>query len=432
MNIFQKLISRKTQKSTTLRDNYGNILSTFGAPNTEYLEINTYQDVKKAYTRNAIIYAIVEKKAQLFSKIEIKELTASGEPIIESIFLEKMKQPNGLIGENEFLLEIGRQLALYRNCIIYVNRALPRIPLTKNDKMEVLDFASCEIIYKNNINRKNINSIYEIIEKIRYTDEIQNTIIEFSPLELIFISFDGIFKKKNEIYLKAAEEAINLINSKYSLLNSLYSRNGGFGIFSNPNGGVNNDFFNNNLSEEEKNELQAELAQYNFNRKGRNFIITSKPLQYQHISYPIRDLEIESNTLRAITDIANVMNFEILSLNSLDGSTFNNKENSDKNLINNAIIPMWDIVETVLQKEKLTNNTILFDYSNIPELQQDNGILLENMKKQDEIWINRWKNGIITYNEMRTQLGLEEVQNGDYYYQEKNNINDDTIPKYTV
>ena len=420
MNFFQKLIGSFAKKTITLRDNKGNILSTFGGSNGEYLEINTYQDVREAYRINPIVYAIVEKKAQLFSKIEIKELNNSGEPVENSIFLEKIKQPNSLLGENEFLVSIGRQLTLYRNCIIYVQRALPRLPLGKNDKLEVLDFADCEFIFKKNINRKNINSIYEIIEKVRYTDEVQNTIIEFSPLELIFISFDNFLNYKNNIYLKAAEGAINVINFKYSLLNSLYSRNGGFGIFSNTSGGgMNGDFINQNLDKEEKQELQNELKQYNFKRGGQNFIITNRNLSYQNITYPIREMMLEESSKAAIIDIANCMNFEILSLNSLDGSTFNNKANSDKNLINNAIIPMWDLVETVFQKEKLTNNIILFDYSEIPELQQDNGVLLENMKKEDEIWINRWQNGIVTYNEMRIAIGLEELPGGDYYYNQE-------------
>ena len=135
---------------------------------------------------------------------------------------------------------------------------------------------------------------------------------------------------------------------------------------------------------------------------------------------------LDENAMRAMTDIANVMNFEVLSLNSLDGSTYSNKENSDKDLINNSIIAMWDLLETALQKENLTPNTILVDYSHIPELQEDKVKEMEKIKINDEIQINRFNNNIITYNELRLALGLEEVPNGNYYKNDKIK-NDDNI-----
>lgn len=404
------------------KNNY-KYISTLGVTNGEYLEIKTAKDVQTAYLTNPIVYSIVEKKASIFSKTIIKEISQKGEEIENSIFLEIIKNPNVLQGENGFLTEIGRQLALYHNCIIFVNRAIPNTFLRADDTLMVLDFSNCEINYKKN-NFKDIKTKYDVIENVSYFDEITGKTIIFLPSELIFISSEKI--NQNDIYLKAAEAAINVINYKYSLLNSLYSRNGGFGIFSNIDSGVSSDFYNKNLTAPEKEELQQELREYSFKRGGKNYIITNRNIQYQPITYPISDLMLDENAMRAMTDIANVMNFEVLSLNSLDGSTYSNKENSDKNLINNSIIAMWDLLETALQKENLTPNTILVDYSHIPELQEDKVKEMEKIKINDEIQINRFNNNIITYNELRLALGLEEVTNGNYYKNDKIK-NDDNI-----
>lgn len=411
MSFFSKIFNIKNY-DTPADKMYFN---TFGSQNGEYIEINTAQDVKMAYMTNPVINAIANKMAGIFSKIEIKEFGAKENELQNTPFLNAIHNPSVFYGENEFLTQIGLQLALYHTCIILINRTIG-MTLRNGDGFIVLDFANCDVKYKKNINIREVRKIADIIDNVKYIDDNNNVAI-FYPAELIFISTNSKQDLNATPYLKACEGAINVINFKYSLLNSLYSRNGGFGIFSNTSAGIDKDFNSGNLEETEKKQLQSELKQYSFKRGGQNFIITNRNLQYQNITFPIADMNLDESSKAAITDIANCMNFEILSLNSLDGSTYSNKENSDKNLIQNSIIPFWDLVETSFQKENLTQNLILFDYSQMPELQTDKQTEYNNTKINDEIQITRYNNGLITFNELRIALGLEAVQNGAYYNQ---------------
>jgi len=404
MGLFQRIFKNNIAISP-----YFQGLSTI---NSKYISIQSKDDILTAYKINPTIRAIVEKKASLFSNIAIKEVNNNDEELIGSPLLSLIENAHPFYSGNQFLYTIGKQLSLFGVCYIFANRSNLGGLVNENDTFLVLPANDVTEIYKD-FDIKEIKNKDDYISHYNFYFKGKNII--FEPYEIIKIG--GIaFENFDFENIQTLESAVNIISSAYNVRNTLQRRNGGFGIMTNEKSSATADMFNTDIETDEINKIQKGLKKYSFNSEDYNLIITNASLKYQAITYPIKDMALNEAVMQARVDICDVMNYPILALNDMAGATFANMEIADKKIYTDSIISLWEITSSEFNRQNLTLNKIVFDYSHIQSLQPDRKTNLETKQINDDIEINRFEKGIITYNEMRVAIGLEEVSGGDYYY----------------
>ena len=174
------------------------------------------------------------------------------------------------------------------------------------------------------------------------------------------------------------------------------------------------------MSEEgDLNEVQAKQLkdkfrqQYQGSDNAGDVIITPKKLSWVNFGLNASDLSLIEQYNGTIKDLCNIYNVPVQLLNNTDSTTYNNMKEAKKALYQNAVIPELNKIRDELNRwlapqygDKIY---IDFDYSSIPELQEEMDKVVGQMS---QAW---W----ITPNEKRAAMSYgmdEENDNLNEYY----------------
>ena len=167
------------------------------------------------------------------------------------------------------------------------------------------------------------------------------------------------------------------------------------------------------------NEVQARQLKDKFRQQyqGANnagdVIITPKKLSWVNFGLNASDLSLIEQYNASIKDLCNIYNVPVQLLNNTDSSTYNNMNEAKKSLYVNSVIPELNKIKDELNRwlvpqygDKLY---IDFDYTNIPELQEEMDKVVNQMT---QAW---W----LTPNEKRAAMSYgadEDTQEMNDYY----------------
>jgi len=167
------------------------------------------------------------------------------------------------------------------------------------------------------------------------------------------------------------------------------------------------------------NEVQAQQLKDKFrqNFQGSNnagdIIITPKKLSWVNFGLNASDVSLIEQYNASIKDLCNIYNVPVVLLNNTESSTYNNVKEAKKALYQNCVIPELNKISDELNRwlapKYGENLCIEFDYSVIPELQEETEKVVDQMAKA---W---W----LTPNEKRAAMSFgaddeNEILN-DYY-----------------
>ena len=174
------------------------------------------------------------------------------------------------------------------------------------------------------------------------------------------------------------------------------------------------------MSEEgDLNEVQAQQLkdkfrqQYQGSNNGGDVIITPKKLSWVNFGLNAADVSLIEQYNASIKDICNIFNVPVQLLNNTEASTYNNMKEAKKALYQNAVIP-----ELVKLRDELNrwlvpmygdNLYLDFDFTSIPELQEENDKVVQQLS---QAW---W----VTPNEKRAVMNYgkdEDTPAMDDYY----------------
>ncbi len=174
------------------------------------------------------------------------------------------------------------------------------------------------------------------------------------------------------------------------------------------------------MSEEgDLNEVQAQQLkdkfrqQYQGSNNGGDVIITPKKLSWVNFGLNASDVSLIEQYNASIKDICNIFNVPVQLLKNTEASTYNNMKEAKKALYQNAVIP-----ELVKLRDELNrwlvpmygdNLYLDFDFTSIPELQEENDKVVQQLSSA---W---W----ITPNEKRAVMNYgkdEDTPAMDDYY----------------
>jgi HK97 family phage portal protein len=139
------------------------------------------------------------------------------------------------------------------------------------------------------------------------------------------------------------------------------------------------------------NEVQAQQLKDKFRKNFQgsdnagDIIITPKKLSWVNFGLNASDVSLIEQYNASIKDLCNIYNVPVSLLNNTESSTFNNVKEAKKALYQNCVIPELNKIADELNRwlapkygEKLC---IEFDYSSIPELQEETEKVVNQMSQ---------------------------------------------------
>ena len=175
------------------------------------------------------------------------------------------------------------------------------------------------------------------------------------------------------------------------------------------------------MSEEgDLNEVQAQQLKDKFRRQHQgsgnagDVIITPKKLSWVNFGLSTSDLSLIQQYNASIKDLCNIYNVPVQLLNNTESSTYNNMKEAKKALYQNCVIPelqkIQDELNRWLSPKYGENICIEYDFSVIPELQEETDKVVDQMTKA---W---W----LTPNEKRAAMSYDHDKDtpamNDYYF----------------
>jgi len=373
MNFFQRI------KLFFTKDQYMPLYWLGETPLSRYLTIKNKNDILTAYYQTPTLRAIIDKLADIFSKVNIDLLNSSGE------YIDDFEFAHPFYSQSEFLSTYYKQIKLFNECFIYINSRLPQ-NIDEQTTFLILPAQNVEVIPRENIDIKQVRTREDIISHYELT--INDRVISFLPFEILHVTTSSLKFNENgylepDYSLISAEQPINVIRSAYEMRIGLNYRKGGTNIL------VNDQISDGRLqmlNSNDINNLQQDLAKYSLNKNDYQTIITNAKLQNINLNYPISELQINEGILQAKIDLSDVLGFSLQTLNILEGTTFANKEQSNKEIYTNLIVPGWKLLENEINKFNIDSKEISFNYSEIEALQEDKKTMIEtNNLMSDEI-----------------------------------------------
>ncbi len=167
------------------------------------------------------------------------------------------------------------------------------------------------------------------------------------------------------------------------------------------------------------NEVQAQQLKDKFrkdhqgSKKAGDIIITPKKLSWVNFGLNASDMSLIEQYNASIKDLCNIYNVPVVLLNNTESSTYNNVKEAKKALYQNCVIPellkIQDELNRWLAPMYGDNICIEYDFSVIPELQEETDKIVDQMSKA---W---W----LTPNEKRAAMSYSHDEDNpildDYY-----------------
>tara|TARA_B100000085_G_C18527969_1_gene506704 strand:- start:164 stop:1699 length:1536 start_codon:yes stop_codon:yes gene_type:complete len=175
------------------------------------------------------------------------------------------------------------------------------------------------------------------------------------------------------------------------------------------------------MSEEgDLNEVQAQQLKDKFRRQHQgsshagDVIITPKKLSWVNFGLSTSDLSLIEQYNASIKDLCNIYNVPVQLLNNTESSTYNNMKEAKKALYQNCVIPELQKIQDELNRwlapKYGEDICIEYDFSVIPELQEETDKIVDQMSKA---W---W----LTPNEKRSAMSYDHDTDtpsmNDYYF----------------
>jgi HK97 family phage portal protein len=387
-NIFAKMFSGKKSTTPLNRGLYETIFFNNGLPVNNI--DNPTNQLKEGYSGNVDVFSLINRIGDVASSVPLKVYDNNGEEVTTHEVLELLDQPNEDMSGPELIkafyiykLSIGNSYLWKPTIEAGMNKGKTKeIWLMPSDYVEIIPGTWQEPIKEYRLRVGN------------YTTTFPKSDVYHGKF------FNPTFNQGSWLYglspIKVASNIILSQNSGYKAMAAAYKNQGPPYIITGKN-------------DEGWTEEQQELVEDRFKKKygdPSNFrkpMLTSVPLDVKMLGLSPADLKIIESTKHGLKVLANVLGgVPVQLMNDNDASTYNNMKEARKALYTNVVIPNNKALEAGLTKwlmQPWPGYTIRFDYSGIPELQED-------IKTKADAIKGLWQ---LTPNEVRVLLGLPTI-----------------------
>lgn len=387
------------------------------------INLNTMPGIRTAYNTCSPVSSIVNRLASSMSVgqwwiVDNKNNDVSKQ---HATLWTLLQNPNPLQTRTELI----KQVDLYRN-LYGITHLYAVVPAGYNSAADATSLWA--------INPERITPVYKkdiiyfaqdaesIIEK--YVITIGNSTIDVNPKHILTIDNSSLDvctddRQKNKSPLASLEYEIKNIIQAYQAIYSLNKDRGAQGILTNKTRDVSGSI---PLSPDEKQQIQDEYQKlYGLRTDQAKVIISDSDLQFQQMTFNVKELMLFEGIKQNIESIADRLNYPFELLANEKGTTFANRAEAIKYLYQDNIIPAANLYQEKLTKFfELENAKIEIDFSHIEYLKQAEKERAEALLKLNHAWQIPYKLNVITREEYRRALDLDESPQGKTYYSPQN------------
>ena len=355
-------------------------------------------NLMKVYQEVPHLRIAIDKKADMFSNMEIKLLDRDGIEIKESPILSLFQRPNVLQPTEKFMSQYSTMLSIYANAFIYKNQGLPT---SLPGALWVLPSGDIRVNTTGKLFKQ--TTIEGIIENY----QLISTNETFRTNEIIQMSTGD-----SEQYFIGASKIYSLSLPISNIIASLKSRNimitekGAIGILSSSSkdsdGGVP-------LGREERNRIeQMYQSDRSLDSRKGHVIVTNSSLDWKPMTIPVRDLMLFEEIEDDFSAILGAYGLARDLFPSVKGATFENQKEALRTTYQNTIQPEADSLMNLLTTSLGLDRQglkLVADYSWLPCMQEDESRIQAIQTSKVTSLHQQFVDGAITIDEYRNELG---------------------------
>lgn len=182
------------------------------------------------------------------------------------------------------------------------------------------------------------------------------------------------------------------------------------------------------MSVEMKKELQDDLSRYGLTLSQLQSVVSKTPIKWVSTSYNVEELGTKNTVRQGIDGICDRFGYPA-ELMSGKNATYENRNSAGKFLYESNVIP-FSLRRMERYQQFFDIEGLWLSYKHLPILQEDIVKAGEARKAKSESLNLDWMAGIISYNEYRKGLELEEIPGKEnYYYADYIKDNPQVLPK---
>lgn len=382
---------------------------------TLYFNLNCEDDYRKAYLQCAPLKAVVNRRASMFANGRYQVTSRDGEKDARGTFsrdlMKLLSSPNVLQTGRQFKAQHDVYVDLFGYCpVLKVApigfpksiKALWNLPPWLFD----IDFTG------DWYNQTDLKAIY----KQFYIN--WGGVKRPLDMDAVFLVLDNAIGTDNDGNLLIPDSRVKGLgdllaieaNSERSL-NTLISKKGAIGILSNAPG--SGQYVPLKIGSE-KESIQRDFARYGLTGQEFQVIITDASLQWQNMSYPVKDMMLFEAMTAAKAGICDSIGMYSYLMNPINGqgTTFNNLSEAKKSQYQDFIIPDDDGRTEQLGQNLVPDDQNVglgVDYSHVEVLQESEQSKAVTRKAQTDAYQSQYDLGLMTRNDILEALGKPRV-----------------------
>ena len=379
----------------------------------------------------AELFFPIDFYADRISKLRFYIGNKSGKEVESNEYNRLLKEINPLYKFSDLIYQYvfsyladGNAIVLRQKPSSYSTARVTANNLSRVDVLRPDEIALNEYL---NINQYEIQRLTDLI---RYIDlNVGNTTKRITDMDLIVIDNYSTYKRKGSTVLSrsplfAANKSIDTLMAVYSARYNVYANNGAAGYLSKKISSSNT--VENIIDPANREKILADINNRNGLTGKRNIWgISSVPLEFVKTLATISELLPLEETLESSVKIAGVFQIPPVLVPRKDQSTYDNQANAEKTVWENGLL---SIAETVCENwSKIlglveTPYRLYADTSTVAALTENESLNEDLKKKKIDNEIILYEKGIIKYNLMLENLGLETIVDGDKYIYEMEKV----------
>ena len=350
--------------------------------------------IKKGYLGSSVVYSIVRKIASGISSLPIEIYDKANNEVIDSgEVYDFVFSPNENQGFNEFWEQLVTFYVLNGECYDYLDA--DSIGFFKGRQL-VLPPQSVTIVTES-------QSIFSKVKKYQVNDGVN--VQDLDPEYVMHVAMNnptiqGLQTKNGLSPLQAAQNILNGSNNIEIAISEYFANRGVSALITPASGDMTQ-----SLKPKDKTWLNSALNRVlGGAHKMNSNLVHDTPLNVQQLNASSSDMQTIENAIQLTRSLCAVFNFPSILVNDNSNSTYNNVKEAKKEAVTENYIPTFNKLASAYERKFL----IRFGDYGLRIKKEEIEVLNESPTERRKEAREDVKAGIITPNEARQEIGLEE------------------------
>jgi len=386
----------------------GSLMANWFGAGKKIAQYKVYKDIPEVNTP-------VNYKATCMAGMDIwVEDLKTGKKLPDHELQKLINKPNPLQAKSEFWEQAQRNFEIFGNGYIYTPLRFGFQNVSAKNVYTMWVLPSLDVTPKTTRKLYGQSKESEIISG--YELNFLGTVRPIPTNEVLHHSNGRVDSEdiEGQSSVDLVSKAITNLYNVYDADNVLISNHGSIGIFTNDQkdqGGWLP------LDDTEKERVQEEFKKYGLGSHQYQYLITSMSLKYQSTIANVASLQLDEKHERYRNRVLDAFKFPRDLFNSLQGATFKNNQEGEKQLYNNVIIPGANSWADELNRHFNTIQDgiiIKVSFAHVPCMQEDQLQKAQVDSSKSSRLQSEWMSGLITRNDWLVEMGRQPVNKPEF------------------